>query len=398
MPNFIKCVEHVTRTLPEKALHPEIGRAMVVTYGSQVDVRPPDLLTAEWRITPRSYAGYLPLPQGYVLYIEPKVPLTNLFGMLDYAISTQFSVYAGTFNAGSLQEFFEQLASVLAKRVLARARRGFHRAYVWQEEQLPYVRGRLQVAPMLRAPWKVRLDCHYDEHTGDIQDNHILAWTLHTIARTGLCGEDVSQNVRAAFRSLQGLAPLTPVSAKNCENRLYHRLNVDYQPLHGLCRFFLQHTGPTHLEGAGTALPFLINMAQLFEGFVAQWLLQHLPATYKLRIQECVHLPGTGLNYDIDLVIYATETDTPLCVLDTKYKQPEAPSHADINQMVTYARLKQCKMAVLLYPTPLPVPFKAQVADTGIYAMAFDIAGDLEAAGLLLLSELIPLIGQERDG
>ena len=114
-------------------------------------------------------------------------------------------------------------------------------------------------------PWDVQLRCHFQEHTGDIEDNQILAWTLHTIARTGLCSERVLPAVRKAYRSLQGLLHSNRFPQKHCVKRLYHRLNEDYRPLHGLCRFFLEHTGPTNRPGDKSMLPFLINMALLFE-------------------------------------------------------------------------------------------------------------------------------------
>ena len=52
-------------------------------------------------------------------------------------------------------------------------------------------------------------------------------------------------------------------------DRLYHRLNQDYQPMHGLCRFFLEHSGPTHQDGDSAMIPFVVHMPALFEKFVA---------------------------------------------------------------------------------------------------------------------------------
>ena len=58
---------------------------------------------------------------------------------------------------------------------------------------------------------------------------------------------------------------------------MYHRLNRDYEVLHALCRFFLENSGPAHSSGGHTFFPFLVDMAQLFERFVAGWLQKHLP-------------------------------------------------------------------------------------------------------------------------
>ena len=41
-------------------------------------------------------------------------------------------------------------------------------------------------------------------------------------------------------------------------------------------------------------IPFLIDMAMLFERFVAAWLRVHLPKNLRLRVQEDVDLTEAG--------------------------------------------------------------------------------------------------------
>jgi len=59
--------------------------------------------------------------------------------------------------------------------------------------------------------------------------------------------------------------------------RRYIRQNADYATLHALCRFFLEQAGPTHELGRHRMLPFVVEMAALFERFVVAWLRVHLP-------------------------------------------------------------------------------------------------------------------------
>ena len=73
--------------------------------------------------------------------------------------------------------------------------------------------------------------------------------------------------VRRTYRSVHAKARPYPFRANACVGRLYNRLNADYGTLHGLCRFFLDHSGPTHEAGDRTMLPFLVNMASLYEKF-----------------------------------------------------------------------------------------------------------------------------------
>jgi hypothetical protein len=78
--------------------------------------------------------------------------------------------------------------------------------------------------------------------------------------------------VRRAFRNLIGNVSLGPKSARDCVGRFYHRLNDDYQPMHGLARFLIEHSGPSAHAGEHEFLPFAVEMPTLFEAFVAEWL------------------------------------------------------------------------------------------------------------------------------
>src|SRR2546430_16999210 len=79
-------------------------------------------------------------------------------------------------------------------------------------------------------------------------------------------------------------------SPSDCINRLYHRLNDDYAPMHGLCRFILEQTGPGIELGDRTFVPFELNMPQLFQSFVAEWLRANAPRGMTVRCQYYAHL------------------------------------------------------------------------------------------------------------
>src|SRR4051794_21290471 len=106
------------------------------------------------------------------------------------------------------------------------------------------------------------------------------------------------------------------MTAKQSRGRHYTRLNQDYAPLHALCAFFLDQSGPGHTVGDHTMIPFLVDMARLFEQFVAAWLERRLAATHRIASQ--VHTPvSSDLHFTIDLVISAGRQRW---VVDTKYK------------------------------------------------------------------------------
>jgi len=385
LPQILTLEEFVPATfVPSPPLDAAL-EALWQHYGPQVTVEFPSPKTqGRWRLTNQGWVGQIPLTQDFQIALQPKLPLSNLFGMLEVAYRLAgLRFLDGEMACASLAEFYERLAHVLARRVLDRERQGLYRAYVAQEGALPYIAGRLDVTRHVRHPWAAALPCEYEEHTADVDDNQLLAWTLHRILQSGLCTERTLPALRQACRGLTGGVALTPFAAQDCVGRLYGRLNADYRPLHALCRFFLEHTGPAHIAGDHTLAPFLIPMPRLYELFVAEWLRDHLPpGRFRLEAQERVTFGAAQQwRFDIDLTLYDATTNQVLGVLDTKYKAADSPASDDIAQVVAYAEIKGCQEAALVYPAPLARPLDATLGDIHVRSLTFALDGDLSAAG-----------------
>jgi 5-methylcytosine-specific restriction enzyme subunit McrC len=386
---IVELTEYKEVRLPHDHISDASGETIWRTYGAQVAVESPSFKTRnEWALTSLGWVGYIPVDADLALRLQPKIPLDNLFRMLEYAYRLKsFSFLPGLTDSGSMGEFYERLANVLSKKVIDRGRKGFYRTYVPIAEELPYVRGQVDLVERLRRPWIVRLPCAYQDHTADIADNQILAWTLLRIARSAACTERVLPTVRFAYRSLQGLAGSEPFRPEACIRRLYNRLNEDYAPMHALCRFFLEHTGPTLDRGEARMLPFLVNMGRLFELFVAEWLKAHLPPRFELAYQERVHIgQDQDLHFDIDMVLYERATHQPVAVLDTKYKADERPHASDLAEIVTYAEAKGCKLALLVYPIPLSPSLDVTVGGIRVRGLTFPLVADIEEGGRSFLT------------
>ena len=389
---IIELTEYTAINLEREEITQAIEEALWRNCEKKIKVESPSFQTGgKWKLTSQGWVGYIPLTPEFHLALLPKVQLKNLFGMLEYAYqlkSKSFRFLEGLIDCQSLEEFYSQLAILLARRILDRGRKGFYRAYVPKTGQLAYVRGRLNIRQAIQKPWDVKLRCHYEEHSGDIEENQILAWTLFIIGRSGLCSERVSPTVRQAYHALQGLITLQPISPKYCVGRLYNRLNEDYRPLHALCRFFLESSGASHERGDRTMLPFLVDMARLYELFVAEWLKTHLPQHFLLKFQEQVNISKTAY-FRTDLVLYDISTGTARYILDTKYKTPKQPAADDIAQVVAYAVSKNCHEAILVYPENLTHPLNVLVGDIQVRSLTFSLKDDLDRAGQAFLQNLL---------
>ena len=193
-----------------------------------------------------------------------------------------------------------------------------------------------------------------------------------------------------------GAAALEPVAPSTCKGRRYDRLNEDYRPTHAICRFFLDHMGPSGDHGSRESLPFLVNMGRLFEMFVAEWLKEHLPERFGLSWQQSFRIgSGESLRFQIDMMIYERSSGRNLLVLDAKYKAPTSPSTDDILQIIGYAHSLGCPGAALVYPTAIPEPLDVRIRDIGIRTMRFDISKSVAAGGEEFLRELVAWAAKE---
>jgi 5-methylcytosine-specific restriction enzyme subunit McrC len=309
--------------------------------------------------------------------------------MLDYAYNLKIKFPQGSIQCQFLEQIYEKLANILAQKILERCRKGLYRDYLSKTERLAYIRGRVDLRSALQKPWDVKLKCHYNEQTGDIEDNQILAWTLFIIGRSGLCRESVSSSVRKAFHALQGFVTLKPFKSEACIDRNYHRLNEDYQLLHALCRFFLDNTGPSHESGDREMLPFLIDMANLYEKFVAEWLRANTPKGFIVKQQ---HRVTHDQNYfdRIDLLLYDIATKKVQYVLDTKYKAADKVANNDYHQIVAYANALNCQNAILVSPQNLTKPLDIKHGAIRVRSLTFSLDSDLHEAGKTFLTSLLP--------
>ncbi len=383
--------------LLRSAMSTEEAEALHASYPDYFEVEFPSPINGQrYRFRSCGYVGVFPVGDDLLIRVAPKVPVDSLFRMLEYAYDLQsFRLHAGMTDSAAVDDLFETLAMLLARRVLDRARRGLHRDYLERQDDLPYVRGRLLFRETLRqslagAP---RLVCEFDHHTPELEDNHILAWTLDLMGHMPIRRDDVRHAVRDAARTLRMTVDLTRVSADACIRRFYHRQNHDYEPMHGLCRFFLEQCGPRLAHGDHRLMPFSLHMPSLFESFVARWLGENLGRRFAAERQYHARLDDTGqLFFRIDLVIRERETGNTVAVLDTKYKDPTRLRQEDIQQIVAYAARMRTTRAILVYPSP-PSRGPFLVGDVVVTPLYVDLSQQVDASGQSFLDALGQSVG-----
>jgi 5-methylcytosine-specific restriction enzyme subunit McrC len=389
----LSLVEYQPKFLDRDRIDDAIAQQIWQNYRQYLDIETPSFKTQQrWKITPKGVIGTIPLAPDFTIRIQPKTAIFNIWQMLDTVGSLKsLQMFEQLTACDRLEDLCDILAQTLARQILDLARHGLVASYQPHRDRLISPRGRIDWPRTARSPWQTRLPCHYTTRTADIPDNQILLWTLHHLRRTRhLCRATTQAQLAHAHRALRGSISLVPFTANDCRDRLYDRLNADYQIPHTLCGFFLEHLSPGQHHGDRHALPFLLNTAQLYEAYVAAWLAQHLPPQYRLKAQDPYKF-SPNHRYKIDLTIYDRTTNKAIAVLDTKYKTPEKPSNTDINQILTYAHFKKSDRvathrAILIYPESLPQPLD-QISDT-IHLQSLVFGCDPDKDGAAFLAQL----------
>src|SRR2546423_274494 len=103
------------KALPRQSLSKAEGQLLQQLYPERFSVNFPALNRNDWELRSEGWVGRFPVTSGLTISISPKVPLGNLFRMLEYAYRLNALEFRGMTDSNSLDEFYERFAAVLAK-------------------------------------------------------------------------------------------------------------------------------------------------------------------------------------------------------------------------------------------------------------------------------------------
>ena len=302
--------------------------------------------------------GVLKVP-GCSLEILPKIGGENgdvrdaLIRML--AAACDLRIDSGELAALKTQshDLLELLARLFAERLLTAVRRGLPRRYVAHEEDLNWLRGRLDVKRQTTrlAARPDLLACRFDELSEDTPLNRILkaavgklTGAVRSAATARLLGELAS---RFEFVPSSGDPLREPVRLD--------RTNAAFHDLYQLAQLFLSGEWQSTAGGRRTGFALLFPMEKLFEKFIVRSLQRTFGPqriAYQCGKQHALKdEKGEIFRLFPDVVI-----DDGTIVLDMKWKilkdgdEKLGIGPADIYQMLAYGRAWKAKRLILLYP------------------------------------------------
>jgi 5-methylcytosine-specific restriction enzyme subunit McrC len=336
---------------------------------------------------------------GRTLEILPKIDgdaersRTALLRMLAVVHDLPLSLTPEAQMARGRHDLLEALIGLFARDLLSALRQGAHRLYAPQAEDLPRLRGALdirrQFTTLVAAPQ--RLACRYDELSPDTPLNRLLKAAARLAAQVSRADAHRRALIDAIDR-LEGVADIAAAPPVR-----FDRASSRFRGLAGLARMFLSARRQRADAGAEDGIALLFPMNDLFEAFVGRLLQRHFgPGRVNLQVCGRHALQGpAGAIFALRPDAVIDMPQGPL-IVDTKWKalKPEEEklgvSQADVYQMLAYAEAWGLAGArpriLLLYPHhaalgpegPLAA-WRTHGADLPFEVASFDI-GRMDAA------------------
>ena len=255
-------------------------------------------------------------------------------------------------------DLLELLIALFANRLLVAVRRGLPRRYVGHEEDLPQLRGSLNVVRQWTrlAARPDLLACRFDELSEDTPLNRVFKAAVSTLAGAARSVETVRLLAELAAR-----LEFVGVSAAPLKEPVrLDRTNTAYHDIYRMARMFLSDDRQSTAGGKSLGFSLLFSMPKLFESFIGRRL-RGAAAPWRTTLQSTFHSAlrdeeGPLFQLQPDIVVRRTSDDAVAVVLDTKWKKlkpgdrKRGVSQADVYQILNYGQAYKAKRLVLLYP------------------------------------------------
>ena len=348
----------------------------------------------------QNYVGVVRLDDGVQIEVLPKLSKNLdrrnarklLIKMLVELVDSPF--FEGT--AADLEAhdmpIFELVLRCYLEQVTTIVRKGIARTYVTQQDNLVFLRGKLQMAEHIRRNSynTTRVFCEFDEYDADRPINRLIKGAL---AIVGKLSRDATnqQRCRELLFWFDGV-PSTTDPRTDLQRMQRDRLIQHYAPAMPLCKLILFGLNPLTQQGENQVISMLFPMETVFESYVAAKLPSQLrdwkistQATGKALIDD--HLNRSMFKLKPDLKFKNAHTRV---IGDTKWKlinqsnrsDKYGISQADIYQLFGYTKKylgdQSHKEVLLIYPAsdtftqPLE-PFWYRKDSEVLYVVPYDL-------------------------
>ncbi len=321
------------------------------------------------RLRAQQVVGVL-VGKGACLEILPKIDTLDAAGCRQQLVHMLARVLDLEISQGSMaqlgwqrHDLLEILIRLFTDQLFAAVHRGLPRRYIDEEDDIPALRGRLNVERQFRvlAATPHKLACRFQELSSDIPLNQIMKAAVTLLARLSRAPANQRKlnELSLAFADVRAIQ----VSQLPWDKVVLDRTNASWAGLLQLAKLLLGQRFQTTSLGGGAGYSLLFEMNTLFEEYIGRTLRRALKP---LHMDVLLQRPQDHvLETEEGVRRFATKPDimimrggVPVMIVDTKWKRLKGalddPKHGvaqgDVYQMMAYLQVYQCDDALLLYP------------------------------------------------
>lgn len=295
-----------------------------------------------------SHVGTIVTPTLSVL-IRPKVPLANLFHLLESS-GVPLALAEETFGYDESRDLLPALVGLFATQVEQATRRGLYQSYRQHDEPLVALRGRIDLAAQIRLAGQISpVACRFDEFTADVEENRVLKCALGRVARLAGVPDQTRRRIARLLLAFDEVAD-EEMTYEVVDRIVWTRLNRHYEPALRLAQLVLRWTSLVDRAGRRQANAFLVDMNTVFEEFLEHRLRHELRSRLQVLGQDPMHLDvEQRVRVRPDLVF--RRDDEPVYVADAKYKisNDGLARESDYYQLLAYCTSLRLPEGMLVY-------------------------------------------------
>lgn len=339
----------------------------------------------EYCLTPGSVIGALEIGE-LAVSIRPKLNIARVLFLASYAMGAFKLQEMDRFDFKDAPTIVEALAAAFAAAARRAFASGLLHGYRAKEDALLTVRGRIRFNEQIRRQFGVPLPLavRYDEFTDDILVNRLVKAAAVRLGRMRLRCRRSRTDLRRVCATLDNVS-LVEFPAIAVPEVTFDRLSEHYRGVVVLSRLILRNTSVETTRGDIRAPGFLIDMNQVFQGFVTQALREALCVSKRtFRSDNLIrHIPFDEEGR-VRLKPDLSWWDGLICTFvgDAKYKRinEESIPNADLYQLFAYATALGLPGGLLIYAQGdlKPVSHRVQHVGTRLEAVALDLSGTVD--------------------
>ena len=339
---------------------------------------------AVYHLTPGSTVGALELGDLSVS-IRPKLDISRVLFLASYAMGA-FRLQDEPFAFDDAETLVEALAPALVAAAQRAFGRGLLHGYRTEEEPLHTVRGRIMVAEQVRRRFDIPMpvEARYDDFSDDILPNRLVKAAAAVLGAMDIRDAHARDGLRWMDATL-GNVSLARFSQSDVPTVTYDRLNEHYREVVELSRLVLRYRAFEMDRGGVCANGFLMDMSQVFQGFVTRALRETLRVS-EAAFRSDVDLPR-NITLDEDRRVHLRpdlswwDGSTCTFVGDAKYKRVrnERIPNADLYQVLAYATALDLPGGLLAYAEGELKPVVHDVRNAGkrLEVAAVNLSGSI---------------------